>query len=101
MRRSRVVVHRILGKHPAKVTFAEDQHAVGEFGSGGQHEAVGEAVHPRAVGRDLDHLDTRIRRYRVERGGELACPIADQEPEPADTAMSKKAPSGTTTPRPG
>jgi hypothetical protein len=66
MRPSRVVVHRILGKHPAKVTFAEDQHAVGEFGSDGQHKAFGEAVRPRAAGRDLDYLDARIRQDGVE-----------------------------------
>jgi hypothetical protein len=28
----------------SQVSFAEDQHMVGEFGSGGEHESLGEAV---------------------------------------------------------
>ena len=57
---------------------------VGQLGADGQHEALGEAVRPRAPRRDLDYLDARIRIYRVERGGELAGPMADEEPEPPD-----------------
>jgi hypothetical protein len=75
MRPPRVVVHRILGEHPAEVPLAEDQHAVGEFGSDGQHEAFGEAVGSRAAGRDLDHVDARILEHRVERGRELTSAI--------------------------
>jgi hypothetical protein len=59
------------------VLLAEDQHAVGDFGSDGQHEAFGEAVRPRAAGRDLDRLDTAVGQDRVERRGELTGPIAD------------------------
>jgi hypothetical protein len=67
------------------VALAEDQHAVGEFGSDGPYEAFGEAVRPRAAGRDLDHLDARVRQHRVERRAELTGPIADEEPEPGNT----------------
>jgi hypothetical protein len=66
------------------MSFPEDQHLVGEFGADGQHEAFGEAVRPRSPRWDLDHLDTRIREYRVERGRELPGSIPDQEPEPGD-----------------
>jgi hypothetical protein len=81
MRPLRVVVRGILGEQLAEMSLAEDQHAVGEFGSDGQDEAFGEAVRPRATRRDLDHLDTRIRQHRVKRPGELTGAIADQEPE--------------------
>jgi len=64
------------------VSFPEDQHPVGEIGADGQHKALGEAVRSRAMGRDLDHLDTRIGQHRAERGRELAGAIADEEPEP-------------------
>ena len=82
MRPPRVVVRGVLGEHPAEVALAEDQHAVGEFGSDGQHEAFGEAVRSGTTGRDLDHLDARIRQHRVERRRELTGAIADEEPEP-------------------
>jgi hypothetical protein len=72
----------ILGEQRAEVSLAEDQHAIGEFGSDGQDEALGEAVRPRATRRDLDHLDTRIRQHRVKRPGELTGAIADQEQRP-------------------
>ena len=84
MRSLRVVVRGVLGQHPAEVPLAEDQHAVGEFGADGQHEAFGEAVRPRAPRRDLDHLDTDIGRHGVERCGELSGTIADEEPEPPE-----------------
>jgi hypothetical protein len=46
MRPLRVVVRGVLGQHPAEVPLVKDQHAVGELGSDGQHEAFGEAVSP-------------------------------------------------------
>ena len=70
MRALHVVVRGVLGQHAAEVPLAEDQHAVGDLGPDGQHEAFGEAVRPRTPGRDLDHLDARVRQ-RVERGREL------------------------------
>jgi hypothetical protein len=67
------------------VPLSEDQHQVGEFGSDGQDEALGEAVRPRAAGWDLDYLDARVRQHRVERRRELPGPITDEEPEPGNT----------------
>jgi hypothetical protein len=77
----RVVVPGALGKHPAEMSLPEDQHPIGEFGSDGQHEPFGEAVRPRTAGRDLDHLDARVRQHRIKRDRELTGPIADEEPE--------------------
>jgi len=45
-----VVVRAVLGQDGAQVSLAEDQDAVGEFGSGGQDESFGEAVRPRLSG---------------------------------------------------
>jgi len=84
MRPLSVVVRGVLGQHPAEVPFPEDQHAVGEFGADGQDEAFGEAVRSRAPRRDLDHFDTGIDQYRVERGRELSGSVADDEPEPGN-----------------
>jgi hypothetical protein len=61
---------------------AEDQHAVGELGADGQHEAFGVAVRSRTSRRDLDHLDARIREHCVESACVLPGPITDEEPEP-------------------
>ena len=82
MRLLPVVMRSVCGKHPAEVLLPEDQRPVGEFGADGQDEVFGEAVRARTPGWDLDHLDTRIGRHRVERGRELSGPIADEEPEP-------------------
>ena len=41
-----VVVGGVPGNDVPQVSFAEDQDAVGEFGSGGQDEAFGVAVRP-------------------------------------------------------
>jgi hypothetical protein len=46
-----VVVSAVLGKDGPQVPLAEDQDAVGEFGSGGQDESFGEAVRPRTARR--------------------------------------------------
>jgi len=63
------------------VSFAEDQHPVGDLGPGGEHEPFGECVRPGASGRDLHGFDTGAGQGRVERCGELPGPVADQEPE--------------------
>jgi hypothetical protein len=58
------------------VLLSEDQYPVDDIGSDGQHDAFGEAVRPRTMWRDLDHLDARIRQYRVALGCELSGAIA-------------------------
>src|SRR6266516_2863128 len=61
--------------------FAEDQHPVGDLGSGGKDEPLGVCVRARAPGRDLDRRDAGAGQGRVEGCGELPGPVADQEPE--------------------
>ena len=82
MRSPCVVVRGIQGKRPAQVSLSEDQHAVGELGADGQHEAFGVAVRARTPRRDLDHLDARIPKHGVERARVLPGPITDEESKP-------------------
>ena len=46
-RSSTVVVANVFREHDTQVSLAEDQHAVGEFGSQGADEPFGETVGPR------------------------------------------------------
>ena len=71
----------VLGHHDAQVSFAEDQHPVGNLRPGGEHKPFGIRVRPRAPGRDLHRLDACAREDRVERCSELPSAVADQEPE--------------------
>ncbi len=59
----------------------EDQDAVGEFGSGGQDESFGEAVRSRTPRWDLHGVDPGAGQDGIERRGELAGAVADEEPE--------------------
>ena len=61
--------------------LAEDQDAVGEFGSSCQRESLGEAVRSRTSRRNIHGVDARVSQDSVERGGELAGPVADEEAE--------------------
>ena len=76
-----VVVGGVPGQDKPQVVFAEDQEAVGGFGSGGADEAFGEAVRSRTSRRDLHGVDADVSQDGVERGGELAGSVADEEPE--------------------
>ena len=64
---SAVVVGAVLGEDGPQVPFAEDQDAVGEFGSGGQDEAFGEAVRSRTSRWDLHGVDAGAGQDGVER----------------------------------
>jgi hypothetical protein len=77
-----VVVRGVLGEHPAEVALPEDQYSVGEVGSGGRHDAFGDAVRLRAPRWDFDRLDACVVEHRVERRRELGGPVAVEEPEP-------------------
>jgi hypothetical protein len=57
---STVVMANVFGEHDTQVPLIEDQHAVGEFGSKGANEPLGETVHPRTPRRNPDHLDAHI-----------------------------------------
>jgi hypothetical protein len=54
-----VVVGAVSGKDGPRVSFVEDEDAVGELGSGGQDEAFCEAVRSRAPRWDFDGVDAR------------------------------------------
>jgi hypothetical protein len=76
-----VVVGAVPGKDGSQVSLAEDQNAVGELDSCGQHESLGEAVRSRTSRRDLHGLYAGTGQDRVERAGELTGAVADEEPE--------------------
>ena len=76
-----VVVGGVPGKDGPQVPFAEDQDAVGEFGSGGANETFGEAVRSWTARWNLHGLDAGAGEDSVEGGGELASAVADEESE--------------------
>src|ERR687898_2896412 len=76
-----VVVGTVPGKDGPQVPLNGDQDPVGEFSSGGQHEPFGEAVRSRTSRRDLHSVDAGAGQDGVEGSGELAGPVADEEPE--------------------
>jgi hypothetical protein len=48
-----VVVRFVLGQDHPQVSFAENQHPVGDLGWGGEYEPFGIGVRPGASGRDV------------------------------------------------
>jgi hypothetical protein len=66
------------------VPLADDQYAVGEFGSQGADEPFGETVRLRATARNPDRLDARIGQDGIKRRCKLAGPISDEEPKFSD-----------------
>jgi len=81
VRTSAVVMTDVLVKCPAEVPFAKDQHAVGDLAPDGEHEPLRVRVRPRAAGWDLAHGDAGIGQYGLERIGELARLVTDQDRE--------------------
>jgi hypothetical protein len=69
VRSSTVVVPDVLREQHTQVPLAEDQHAIGEFGSEGADEPFGETVRPWATRRNPDHADAHIGQDSVERCG--------------------------------
>jgi hypothetical protein len=82
-----VVVRAVPGKDGPQVAFAEDEDAVGELGSGGQDESLGEAVRSRTSRWDLHGRYVGAGQDCVERCGELAGAVADEEPEGRGTVV--------------
>jgi hypothetical protein len=80
-----VVVGDIPCEHGPQVTFADDEKPVGDLAPDGADEPLGIAVRSRTSRRNLDHLDTSAGQDSVERGGELAGPVTNQEPEIANS----------------
>jgi hypothetical protein len=71
----------VLREYHTQVPLAEDQHAVSKFGSKSAHEPFGKTVRPRATRRNPDHADAHIGQDSVERRGELASSVSNEEPE--------------------
>jgi hypothetical protein len=61
-----VVVGLVPGEDRPEVSFAGDQHAVGDLGPGGEHEPFGIGVRAGTAGRDLQCLDAGAGQGRVE-----------------------------------
>jgi hypothetical protein len=78
---SPVVVLKVFREYHPQVPLADDQHAVGEFGSEGADEPFGETVRPGAPRRNPDHADADIGEDGIERCCELTGSISDEEPE--------------------
>jgi len=78
---SSVVVGLVPGQDRPQVSFAEDQHPVGDLGPGAEHDPLRIGIRARAPGRDLYRFDAGAGQDRVEGRGELPSPVADEEPE--------------------
>ncbi|MEU7528068.1 hypothetical protein AB0A74_20225 [Saccharothrix sp. NPDC042600] len=63
------------------MVFVEDGQSVGGFASEGADESFGVGVGSWASWWDLRDVGAGGGEGRVERGGELACPVADEESE--------------------
>ena len=64
------------------MTWSGDQEVVGTFSAQGADEAFRDRVRSGRSDRGADDPDIGTNEDCVERGGEFAVPVADQEPEP-------------------
>ena len=80
-----VVVLEVTGEDPPQMLTIPDQRPVQTLGSDRAHSPLDIRVRPRRPRRDLDRCDASRGEYRIERGGELGVPIADQKPKLAGT----------------
>jgi hypothetical protein len=76
-----VIVPGVLGQDLAEMSLAEDQHVVKALAAQRAHEPFRVGVRPRRPGWRPDHSRAVTGEDVVERGGELAVPVADEEPE--------------------
>ena len=71
----------VLAQHDVEVSGSGDQEVVEAFPAQGADEAFRDRIRPRCSYRGADDADIGASEDGVERGGELAVPVADQEPE--------------------
>src|SRR5687768_17544500 len=78
-----VVVLDVFGstQHCSEVAWSGDQEVVEAFPAQRADEAFRDCVRAGCPDRGADDADVGAGEDRVERGGELAVPVADQEPE--------------------
>ena len=69
----------VLLKHYCEVARSGDQQVVEAFAPQGADEALYDRVRSRCPDRGADGTDVGASEHRVEGGGELAVPVADQE----------------------
>src|SRR5919107_2312817 len=72
----------ILAQHDVEMAWPGDQEVVKAFPSHGSDEAFRDRVRPGCPDRGADDPDIGAGEHSVERGGALAVPVTDQEPEP-------------------
>src|SRR4051812_2331036 len=77
-----VVVIDVLPQHCSEVAGSDDQEVVEAFTAQGADETFRDRIRPGCPDRGVDDADVGAGEYGVEGGGELAVPVADQEPEP-------------------
>jgi hypothetical protein len=82
VRPSGVVVRNVLVQYAFEGAAVPDQDPVEAFGPDGAYPPLGVAVCAGRPRRNLDGLDTGRGEHRVEGGGELGVPVADEEPQP-------------------
>jgi hypothetical protein len=78
-----VVVLGVLGQHGCGVPLVHDQEAGEEFAADRPDEAFGDRIRPRCTHWRLDDPDVDGGEDGVERGGEPAVSVSDEEPEAA------------------
>jgi hypothetical protein len=66
------------------MSLAEDEHAVGDLATGGEHKPFGVGVGLRTPWWDLADGDAGVGEHGVEGGGELSGPVPDEEFELVD-----------------
>jgi hypothetical protein len=75
-----VVVREILLQHDIEVAWSGDQKVIEAFPAQCADEAFRNRVRPGRLDGGADDPDVGTGEDRVERGGDLAVPVADQEP---------------------
>jgi hypothetical protein len=77
-----VEVLHVLAQHDLEVAWSDDHKVVEAFPAQCPDEPFRDRVRPRCPDRGTDDADVGAGEHGVERRGELAVPVADQEPEP-------------------
>ena len=77
-----VEVLDVLAQNDVEVAWSGDQKVVEAFPAQGADEPFRDRVRPRCPDWGANDADVGTGEHGVERGGELAVPVADQKPEP-------------------
>ena len=74
-----VIVPQVFGQRPSQVVLIDDQHPVKELPAEGADDPLADRVRSGRLRRAGQNPDALGDEYGVERAGELACVIPDQE----------------------